>query len=60
MVEIAGGVNGVSSRGSPSRRISDGGNSKFQPDKVIIMPCGFDLNRALQELKILEEQCQMD
>lgn len=54
MVEIAGGVNGVSSRGSPSRRISMEGTGQFQPDKVIIMPCGFDLNRALQELKILK------
>jgi iron complex transport system substrate-binding protein len=54
MVEIAGGVNGISSRGSPSRSISMEEIIQFQPDKIILMPCGFDLNRTLQESKILK------
>jgi iron complex transport system substrate-binding protein len=54
MVEIAGGVNGISSRGSPSRRISMDEIARFRPDKIILMPCGFDLNRALLESKILK------
>ena len=54
MVEIAGGVNGINSRGSPSRRMSIEEIIQFQPDKIILMPCGFNLNRTLQELKILK------
>jgi iron complex transport system substrate-binding protein len=55
MVEIAGGVNGLSSRGQPSRRIDDIDEIiKFDPDKIILMPCGFDIHRTLREAKILE------
>jgi iron complex transport system substrate-binding protein len=28
--------------------------TQFQPDKIILMPCGFDLNRIIQESKILK------
>ncbi len=55
MVDIAGGVNGLSSRGQPSRRIDDIDEIiKFDPDKIILMPCGFDIHRTLREAKILE------
>ena len=58
MVEIAGGVNGISSRGSPSRCMSIEEIIQFQPDKIILMPCGFDLYRTLQEFKILENNAK--
>ncbi|HYT03032.1 MAG TPA: ABC transporter substrate-binding protein, partial [Candidatus Acidoferrum sp.] len=46
MVEIAGGINGVSSRAQPSRRMPDIDEIvTFNPDKVILMPCGFDIHR---------------
>lgn len=54
MVEIAGGINGISSHGSPSQRISMDEIARFRPDKIILMPCGFELDRALLESKILE------
>jgi iron complex transport system substrate-binding protein len=55
MVEIAGGINGLSSRGEPSRRIHDIDEIvKFNPDKIILMPCGFDIHRTLKEAKTLE------
>jgi iron complex transport system substrate-binding protein len=55
MVEIAGGINGLSSRGEPSRRIHDIYEIiKFNPDKIILMPCGFDTHRTLKEAKTLE------
>jgi len=55
MVEIAGGVNGLSSRGQPSRRIADIDEIiKFDPDKIILMPCGFDIHRTSREAKTLE------
>jgi iron complex transport system substrate-binding protein len=55
MVEIAGGINGLSSRAQPSRRMHDNDELvKFNPDKIILMPCGFDTYRTLREAKTLE------
>jgi len=55
MVEIAGGINGLSSRAQPSHRIHDIAEiMKFNPDKIILMPCGFDLHRTLREAETLE------
>jgi iron complex transport system substrate-binding protein len=55
MVEIAGGINGLSYSGQPSRRINDIDEiRKFNPDKIILMPCGFNIERTLEEAKILE------
>jgi iron complex transport system substrate-binding protein len=55
MVEIAGGVNGLSYSGQPSRRINDIDEiRKFNPDKIILMPCGFNVERTLEEAKTLE------
>jgi iron complex transport system substrate-binding protein len=55
MVEIAGGINGVSSRAQPSRRMHDIDEIiTLNPDKIILMPCGFDIHRTLREAKTLE------
>ena len=55
MVEIAGGINGLGSRGQPSRRIHNIDEIlKFNPDKIILMPCGFDIHRTLREASTLE------
>ena len=53
MVDIAGGSNGLGGMGQPSRRISLDEIIEFNPDKIILMPCGFDINRTLKEAKIL-------
>lgn len=50
MVEIAGGLNGISKRGSQSNIISLDEIESFDPDKIIIMPCGFDIFRTEYEL----------
>jgi iron complex transport system substrate-binding protein len=55
MVTIAGGINGISSRGKPSRLMSIDEIKLFGPDKIIIMPCGFDLHRTLREARILDK-----
>lgn len=55
MVTIAGGINGISSRGKPSRRMSMDEIKLFDPDKIVLMPCGFDLNRTLRETRILDK-----
>jgi iron complex transport system substrate-binding protein len=51
MVEIAGGINGLGSYGEPSFRIDMDEIIKFDPDKIILMPCGFDIDRTLIEFK---------
>jgi iron complex transport system substrate-binding protein len=53
MVDIAGGSNGLCSMGQASRRISIDEIIEFNPDKIILMPCGFDINRTLKEAKRL-------
>lgn len=51
MVEIAGGINGLGSYGKPSYRIGIDEIIKFDPDKIILMPCGFDIDRTLIEFE---------
>jgi iron complex transport system substrate-binding protein len=51
MVEIAGGINGLSSCGKPSHRINVNEIMNFDPDKIILMPCGFDIDRILIEFE---------
>ena len=52
MVDIAGGYNGLGTRGEPSRRVSIDEIIEFDPEKIILMPCGFDLERTLKEAKV--------
>lgn len=49
IVEIAGGINGLSKTEEQSRRTSIENIKDFGPDKIILMPCGFDLDRTLME-----------
>jgi iron complex transport system substrate-binding protein len=56
MVEIAGGINGISSTGDKSRRMQIEEIVKFDPDVIILMPCGFDVSRTILEYeKLLED-----
>jgi iron complex transport system substrate-binding protein len=49
MVEIAGGNNGISKTGDRSRNIEFSQVSQFDPDILILLPCGFTLDRVLSE-----------
>jgi len=51
MVEIAGGTNGLSKSKEQSRRASLEEIKKFDPDKIILMPCGFNIDRTINEYK---------
>jgi len=51
MVEIAGGINGLSKSNEQSRRASIEEIKKFNPDKIILMPCGFNIDRTIKEYK---------
>ena len=56
MVELASAVNGVSRRGEPSRRMEWKEALEFDPDIIVLMPCGFDIERTLKELWRIEKQ----
>ncbi|MFB5630468.1 MAG: cobalamin-binding protein [Nitrosopumilaceae archaeon] len=49
MVEIAGGINLISSKGQQSRRIKFEEIEQCDPDLIVLMPCGFDTNRTILE-----------
>jgi iron complex transport system substrate-binding protein len=51
MVEIAGGLNGLSKNKEQSKRASLEEIKKFDPDKIILMPCGFNIDRTIKEYK---------
>ena len=51
MVEIAGGINGLSKPREQSRRTSLEEIKEFDPDKIILMPCGFNIDRTIKEYK---------
>ena len=53
MVEYAGGINGISSAGEPSRRMDIDEAAQFDPDVIVLMPCGFEISRTLKELPAL-------
>lgn len=55
MVEIAGGINGISSTGEKSRRMQIDEIITFDPDIIILMPCGFDIDRTILEYEKLYE-----
>ncbi len=49
MIEIAGGINGLSKTGEQSRRTTKEEIEDFDPYKIILMPCGFNIDRTLIE-----------
>lgn len=56
MVELAGAINGVSKRGEPSRRMSWDEVIEFDADIMVLMPCGFDVDRTMKELWRIENR----
>jgi iron complex transport system substrate-binding protein len=50
MVEIAGGIDGVGNDRTPSTQITWETVRNYQPEVVILMPCGADVPKTLSEL----------
>ena len=50
MVEYAGGINRLSTVGEPSRRMDIEEAVQMDPDIIVLMPCGFNMERTLKEL----------
>ena len=54
MVDYAGGVEGLGRLGKPSHRIEWSEVLDYQPEIIVLSPCGFDLNGVVDELQELE------
>ena len=50
MVEIAGGVDALSRRGTDSVRIAWDDVVRWAPEVLIVMPCGFNLQQAVDQV----------
>jgi iron complex transport system substrate-binding protein len=56
MVEVAGGVACFGSREAGSARLEWSDILESQPEVVLFMPCGFGLERALEDIPLLTSQ----
>ncbi len=54
LVELAGGVDALGRKGTDSTRIRWEEVVAYAPEILVLIPCGFDLPRALQEVRRLE------
>jgi iron complex transport system substrate-binding protein len=58
MVGIAGAINGISKVGERSSKIDYSQITQFDPDIIILLPCGFDLRKVFQEYGPLQKNNQ--
>ena len=56
LVDIAGGINMLSKPGSHSHIFKWEEILESNPDFIIMMPCGFDIDRTLEEIEILKQK----
>jgi len=53
MVELAGGTDGLGKMGQPSQKTDWGNITEYEPEVLVLMPCGFSVERTLTELDLL-------
>ena len=56
LVDIAGGINLLSKPGAHSNIFKWEEIIESNPEFIIMMPCGFDINRTLEEIEILKQK----
>jgi iron complex transport system substrate-binding protein len=56
MVVLAGGVNCFGDKQSGSLRLEWEDVVASQPEVIIVMPCGFNVTRALQDVPVLAQR----
>jgi iron complex transport system substrate-binding protein len=56
MVQIAGGNDIFGTAGEPSAKVEWGAVIAAMPEILILMPCGFDLDRAVRESSLLKNR----
>lgn len=54
MVEYAGGMEGIGNLGRPSQKIPWSKVVDYQPEIMVLSPCGFDLKDVVGEARVLE------
>ncbi len=54
LIERAGGIAVGASHGGPAPTVTPAGLAALAPDVVVIKPCGFSVERTLQELSVIE------
>ena len=54
LIEAAGGRHSLNQEGKPSRQVAAEDLIEVLPDRVIVCPCGFDLERSAAEIEVLE------
>ncbi|HLY64685.1 MAG TPA: cobalamin-binding protein [Chloroflexota bacterium] len=57
MVELAGGEESFGSRDQPSTKTSWAEIEDYAPEVIVLMPCGFDCTRTLEEAPLVRERC---
>ncbi len=53
MVEMAGGTDGLGMKGKPSIPIEWDRVVQYAPEVIVLMPCGFDIERTMREVPLL-------
>src|SRR5713226_2608260 len=53
MIDYAGGVDGLGNLGEPSQRIDWDRVVEYQPEIIVLSPCGFDVQQVLAEVHAL-------
>lgn len=51
MMRLAGGTDGLGREAAPSREVAWPEITAYAPEVIVLMPCGFDLARTLEELR---------
>jgi iron complex transport system substrate-binding protein len=54
MVELAGGQNGFGQKSQPSAQLAWQAILEFSPEIILLMPCGFELERTESEFHLLQ------
>lgn len=54
LVELAGGVDALGRKGAPSERIEWDRLRVYGPEALILMPCGYSVEKTMKEVPLLE------
>jgi iron complex transport system substrate-binding protein len=60
MVDYAGGFDGLGRLGKPSHRIGWDEVVEYQPEVIVLSPCGFDANQVMEEAHTLASYEEWD
>jgi len=55
MVQLAGGVDGLGDAGKESRKIEWGSVVDYDPEVLVLIPCGFGVERAVADVGLLSK-----